>query len=300
MFESKQSEAFHAVAELGSFELASKQLFITPSAVTLRVQSLEKELGQLLVIRGKPCVLTKAGQEVFQYLQHTKLLRNTLLQNLQSKSSDNFYKVSVASNADSLATWLLPALKDLLVKEKIVLEIKSDDQTQTYALLESGEVNSAISIEQEPMKGCHSIYLGDMTYILISSPEFKKKWFGQTIQRNQLRHTPVIVFNEKDRMQSDMLMNLYGLPLNSYPSHVIPSPHSFVQAVELGVGYGYAPVMMIKEQLKSGKLVELIPKARNNVALYWHYWKKQSQSMEYITNEIIKNSKRYLDQVNIY
>ena len=42
MLQSKQSEAFLAVAETGSFELAAERLSITASAVTLRVQSLEK------------------------------------------------------------------------------------------------------------------------------------------------------------------------------------------------------------------------------------------------------------------
>lgn len=32
------------------------------SAVSLRVQALEKYLGQILIIRGRPCVLTQAGQ----------------------------------------------------------------------------------------------------------------------------------------------------------------------------------------------------------------------------------------------
>ncbi len=42
MLDSKQCEAFLAVAEVGSFDAAGEHLCITPSAVSLRVQALEK------------------------------------------------------------------------------------------------------------------------------------------------------------------------------------------------------------------------------------------------------------------
>ena len=48
MLDSKQCEAFLAVAELGSFDAAGEHLYITPSAVSLRVQALEKYLGQII------------------------------------------------------------------------------------------------------------------------------------------------------------------------------------------------------------------------------------------------------------
>ncbi len=61
MLDSKQCEAFLAVAEVGSFDAAGEHLCITPSAVSLRVQALEKYLGQILIIRGRPCVLTQGA-----------------------------------------------------------------------------------------------------------------------------------------------------------------------------------------------------------------------------------------------
>ena len=45
MLNHKQCDAFLAVAETGSFDLAAERLCITASAVTLRVQSLEKSWG---------------------------------------------------------------------------------------------------------------------------------------------------------------------------------------------------------------------------------------------------------------
>ncbi len=53
MLDSKQCEAFLAVAEVGSFDAAGEHLCITPSAVSLRVQALEKYLGQIFSVHDK-------------------------------------------------------------------------------------------------------------------------------------------------------------------------------------------------------------------------------------------------------
>lgn len=45
MLNSKQCDAFLAVAETGSFDLAAERLCITAGVVTMRVQSLENPWG---------------------------------------------------------------------------------------------------------------------------------------------------------------------------------------------------------------------------------------------------------------
>lgn len=66
---------FIEVAATGSFIAASERLFVTQSAVSLRVQRLEEELSQKLFLRSKAgAELTPAGQEFEKYaLGHLKL-----------------------------------------------------------------------------------------------------------------------------------------------------------------------------------------------------------------------------------
>ena len=47
--------AFAAVIELGSFESAAERLHVTPSAVSQRIKALKQRVGQVLVVRQKPC-----------------------------------------------------------------------------------------------------------------------------------------------------------------------------------------------------------------------------------------------------
>ena len=294
MLDRKQCEAFLAVAETGSFEHAGLKLCITPSAVTLRVQALEKDLGQLLLIRGRPCVLTQSGQQMLEYLQHTKRLEQDFLHNLTGKSEANYFKTVIASNADSLATWLLPVLKDVLIKEKIILEIQVDDQSLTYALLEKGTVSACISMESKPMKGCQAEYLGAMRYRMVSTAQFQKKWFADGISRDSLRHAPAIIFNHKDHIHFDVLLKTYGLSKGTYPYHLIPSAESFVTAIRLGLGYGMVPELQLKMEREDSNIIGLFPELTVDIPLYWHHWNQQSAPLNNLTEYMIRNAKSVL------
>ncbi len=67
-----------------------------------------------------------------------------------------FYQINIATNADSLATWLLPLLQSTLIEQKIVVHFQVDDQSQTHHLLEAGLVNACVTDESQAMKGCVS------------------------------------------------------------------------------------------------------------------------------------------------
>lgn len=61
-------KTFMEVAATGSFVSASDRLFVTQSAVSLRIQRLEDSLGHLLFTRSKAgAILTPAGQEFERY-----------------------------------------------------------------------------------------------------------------------------------------------------------------------------------------------------------------------------------------
>ena len=289
MLQSKHSEAFLAVAETGSFDLAAERLHITASAVTLRVQALEKNLGHLLIIRERPCRVTQAGQQLLTHLQQTKVLEQELLEQLMGKSaSSQFYTLNIATNADSLATWLLSTVRPLLHKEKIVLQLKLADQTQTHHLLEAGLVNACISTKRESLKGCEVKVLGAMRYHMVASPDFVSRYFANGIHRENLKHAPAVIFNEQDQMHHDVIYTRYGLSMAQYPHHLIPSSNAFLESIELGLGFGMVPEFQFNEHAKAGKLIDIMPDAQTDVMLYWHHWKKQSEQLEKLTAQIIE------------
>ena len=297
MLSSKSCEAFLAVAESGSFDEAAQRLCITASAVTLRVQALEKDLGQILLLRERPCRVTQAGQKLLEHLQHQRLREQNLLQQFMGQSSQHeFHQFSIATNADSLSTWLLKVLQSTLIEHNIALKLSLDDQTQTHQLLETGLVNACISTESTAMKGCEVHYLGQMTYRMVATPSFVERWFKDGIHRDALRHAPAIIFNGKDLMHHQVILNLFGLNQQSYPHYFIPSSTAFVEAVHLGLGFGLVPEYQIGDDLQSGKLIEIMPNAKTEMKLYWHHWKQQSALLQQLTLDLLEKAHHQMNE----
>lgn len=281
----KDCEAFLAVAESGSFEQAGSKLNLTTAAISLRIQNLERSIGQTLIIRERPCRVTNSGKILVEHLLRQKRQEENILQLIQGKHDQNeFYRIHLATNADSLETWLLPLIASTLKQEKITLQLRIDDQSQTHQLMESGHVTACISSEPQAMKGCISTPLFAMKYLMVCTPEFKKKWFDTGLSRENFRSAPAVIFNDKDQLHTDIMLKLFGLPQTSYPYHYVPSSKSFAEAIELGLGYGLVPELQIRDQLAAEKLICLLPEATQNIDLYWHHWKQQSSQLEKLTH----------------
>ncbi|AXA91443.1 LysR family transcriptional regulator ArgP [Massilia sp. YMA4] len=282
----RQCSAFIAAAETGSFELAAAQLTVTPSAISQRIAALETALGAPLLIRSRPCRATAAGQHLLQYLRRSRLLEAEFLAEIGADDRQPV-QVAIAVNNDTLGTWLLPPLIQILAEQNMTVEILLDDQTYTYSLLEKGEALAGVSSEAQPMRGCTVQPLGVMRYRLLASKSFAQRWFADGFNREAARRAPVLFFDRKDKLQSDFIERQLGLLPGAYPVHYVPSSDPFVRAIRLGLGYGMLPAQQYGDGLETGALVDLCPSAYLDVPLYWHAWRVQSPKLERLGQRIV-------------
>lgn len=283
----KQTAAFRAVVQTGSFEQAAQRLHLTPSAVSQRVRALESSLGSALVVRSRPCRATAVGQRLLQYLKRARMLEAELKADLAERS-DAPLVVVAAVNADSLGTWFFPALAQLLIQERVLLDLTVEDQDHTYSLLETGLAIACISTEPKPMRGCTAEPLGSMRYRLVAAAAFQQQHFPHGLTREAARQAPVVAYTRKDALQSSFLLRRLGLPEGAYPCHYVPGTEPRFSAIRYGLGYGMVPELLLKDALASGEIVDLAPQAPLDVALYWHTWKVQSPRMEYLSRKVIE------------
>lgn len=292
----RQCAALLAVIESGSFDQAADVLHITASAVSQRISSLEKCFGGPLLIRGRPCRATPAGQRLLQHLRRVAEMEQELAGEFEPRPGAPITPVSIAlaANADSLDSWVLPTLSDFLIRENILLDVSIDDQQHTHVLLESGMVLGCISVEPQAMRDCQAEALGSMRYQPVASPAFCARWFPQGMQRDSARLAPVLTFNRKDTLQSQFLLEHFGLPENAYPCHRIPATASYNRAVTLGLGWGMIPELMLRDLPGGSGLVRLAPQHTVDVALYWHSWKVQSPRLARLSATLVESARQAL------
>ncbi len=261
-----------ALVDEGSFERAARRLAVTQSAVSQRLRALEGQLGRPLVVRARPLRLTEPGKVLLRYARQLQALRTDLAQELDAEAALGQDRLPIAVNADSLATWVLPAL-DGLVQAGAPLELLVDDQDFTHGWLREGEVLGCVSTVAEASRGCRASLLGVMRYGAVASPAFVAGKLPQGLNRGHLAQLPFLIFNRKDDMQHQWVSKAFGVRAPRLRQVFVPSSEAFVQAASMGWGLGMAPLIQVRRQLHDGSLVRVMPECTLDVALYWHQWK---------------------------
>jgi LysR family transcriptional regulator (chromosome initiation inhibitor) len=264
MFDPAQLAALAAVHRRGSFDLAAADLHVTPSAISQRIKALEEATGTLLIRRERPCTATETGRRLVRHHDETALLNAALAQDLRQVIQTPTLRIAV--NADSLATWVIPALA---ATQGFLFDIVIDDQDTSQALLRSGEVAAAITGHPGPLQGCDTLPLGTLRYRATASPAYVARWFAGGVTASALGTAPALRFNDKDRLQAQWAAR-HGQTA-ALPSHRLTSSHGFVDACLAGLGWGLNPEPLIAAHLTSGALIDLAPHEPLDTPLYWQW-----------------------------
>jgi LysR family transcriptional regulator (chromosome initiation inhibitor) len=263
--------ALAAVIREGSFERAARILHVTPSAISQRIRQLEERAGCALVVRGQPCTATEAGRRLCQHVDRVRLLEQDLHGALPTLGERDVARVAVpiAVNADSLVTWLGPAIAAFGASHPVLMDVTVDDQEHTNAWLRSGAVLAAVTGSKNPPSGCDSTPLGAMRYVAAASPAFIARYFQAGVGAGSLALAPSLVFNTKDALQDHWVRRLCHRHVE-LPRHRLPSPHAFVTAGLAGMGWAMHAEALIAPHLKNGTLVALVQDKPLDIPLYWH------------------------------
>lgn len=278
-----------AVVDEQSFDAAAAVLHVTPSAVSQRIKSLEQRTGRVLLLRTKPITLTPSGQVLARYARSLTQLEQDALTELGLGSPTR--TLSIAVNADSLATWFLPALSRIPPTHTISFDLQREDQDHTAALLREGLVMAAVTASPQPVQGCTSHRLGRMRYRAMASPSFVARWLTPPLATS-LPTAPVILFDRKDDLQDRFLRALTRRRNFTMTRHHIPASESFVDAVAAGLGWGMVPE--IQAAARADALVDLAPDRPLDVPLHWQQWKLDSPALAAVATAVAEGAKEAL------
>ena len=287
-----QLRALDATVREGTLEAAARALHITPSAVSQRLRALEVATGRILVVRTKPVQVTESGRAVLRLARQIDLLTADVARELGGDPSPaRLPTLPIAVNADSMATWALPALAPLAAD--VCFDLHREDQEHTSPLLRSGTVMAAVTADAEAVPGCTSTRLGGMRYRPMAAPGFARRWFPAGPTREALAQAPVVVFDRKDDLQHRYLHTQCGPDVDP-PVHYVPASADFVAAIALGLGWGMVPDLQTRGL--TAELVPLDPDGSVDVVLYWQQWRLRSPTLDRVRAAVLAAAARELDQ----
>jgi LysR family transcriptional regulator, chromosome initiation inhibitor len=292
-FDPDALECLAAIVEEGGFERAAQRLSITQSAVSQRLRALESQVGTVLIVRSRPLRPTAAGQLLLKHTKMLRLLRADLERDLKELAPSSLggareeERISIAINADSIATWALQALTEL-AQQGLPMEIITDDQDFTHEWLRQGQVLGCVTTLKQALRGCKVVALGAMEYVAVAAPAFAQERLGDgetavLLTAHNFRDVPFVAFNRKDDMQSEFVGKAFGLKRVLLNQLFLPSSEGQVRAVLAGWGVAVVPRLLVQGLLDESRLVNIAPAFTLPIQLYWHCWNLQSEVLDALT-----------------
>ena len=293
-------ECLAAIIEEGGFERAAQRLNVTQSAVSQRLRALEAQVGSVLIVRSRPLRPTSAGQLLLKHTKQLRLLRADLERDLQELAPSapgghrQDERISVAINADSIATWAMGALHDL-VRQRLPLEIIVDDQDFTQEWLRSGQVLGCVTTLKQALRGCKMVPLGAMHYVAVASASYAQQYLPRGLTPHNFREVSFLSFNRKDDMAAEFVARAFGLKRVALNHLFVPGSEAQMRAVAAGWAVGVMPELMAREALHSGELVNLAPGHSLPIQLYWHCWNLESVVLDALTGALTSTAAQALE-----
>ncbi len=256
---------FRKVVETGSFTRAAKELRISVAWTAKNIEKLEESLGTTLLTRStRHLRLTEAGQVCYE----TAGRMIDELQGLQEKLSEEAIvpngkiKISVPQ---ILAVYGMGHIVAEFGKTypQIKLEIAVNDR---FVDLQSEGFDFVFRITTD-LKDSRALVrsLGTIQRVLCASPEYLKV-HGSPGKLEDLSNHQCLVyswFSEPDLWNFKKRGSNIKIPPNAHMS--VNNSSLIKDAVLSGGGIGYIPEFVVRDEIKKGQLVPLIPDAETDV-----------------------------------
>ena len=254
---------FYYVATTLSFSEASRQLFISQSAVSQSIKTLEKKLGHTLFIRStKKVLLTPEGELL---LEHVKPALLMLDEGEALLSGNNMLKGQLRIGAsDTICRYFLIEYFRRFHQSYPDVRIKVTNSTSIgcVELLEKGQVNLIVCNSPNSRLGNHMKVkvLKDFHDVFVGDPDcFAFKHLPCSLK--ELLEYPILMLSSKSTT-SEYLYHTFAVhDLKLLPEVELNSNDLLMDLARIGLGIACVPDYMLdpEDSLKPIPLTEQLP-----------------------------------------
>ena len=265
-------KVFYHVAITLSFSEASKQLFISQSAVSQSIKVLEKKLNQKLFIRStKRVQLTPEGEILFKHIEPAMNLIKQGENQLLEAHTLNGGQLRIGASDTICRYYLVPYL-NRFHKQFPHVHIKVTNQTSIACAsqLEHGQVdfivvnypNSALSSTHIPrvINEFHDVFVANRQYFPLD---------GQEASLASLQKYPILMLDRKSTTSEFLHAMFQRSHLDLVPEIELSSNDLLIDLARIGLGIAFVPDFCIPTDDKDlfvVKLKEELPKRQMVVA----------------------------------
>jgi len=246
---------FCVAARYESFRTAGEELFITASAVSHQIKSLEEELGQQLFERGsRELKLTDTGKSLYEEVGPLIDQLNTAVASYKGGIARSSVRISVQPFFAS--EYFVPRLSEFTAENpEIDIQVgTSDKSTEKHP----ADADLSIRLFRTPPSNMPSDLLFPLRMVPAGSPEFKKE---MTVRNKKIVSEFPIIVHETHPKAWSQWARAAGIELPENNKIIrLDSTIAVLRAAQRGIGAALVPVPMGNLWLKEGSIVRLFKK----------------------------------------
>lgn len=246
-------KVFYYVATTLSFSEASKQLYISQSAVSQSIKALEKKLGQLLFVRStKNVQLTPAGQILLKHIEPAiHMIRRGENQILDSESL-GLGQLHIGATDTICRYFLVPYLKQFHQKfPHVPIKVTNASSLSCVDLLEQGKVDLIVTNEPNSKLSPSHVRKTVCAFrdVFIANPAFFDLT-GKDISFQELNRYPILMLSRKSTT-SEFLRSLFlHHQLELVPEIELTSNDLLIDLAKIGLGIAFVPDYCLQPEEK--------------------------------------------------
>ena len=253
-------KVFYHVAATLSFSEASKQLFISQSAVSQSIKVLEKKLNQTLFIRStKKVQLTPEGEILLKHIEPAINLIQKGENQLLEANTLNGGQLRIGASDTICRYYLIPYLGQFHKQyPNVHIKVTNQNSIECARLLENGQVdfiitnypNSGLSNAQNirVINEFRDVFVANRQYFPLE---------GQKVSLEKLQTYPILMLDRKSTT-SEFLHHIFQKhQLDLVPEIEISSNDLLIDLARIGLGIAFVPDFCIPADDKDLFIVDL-------------------------------------------
>jgi DNA-binding transcriptional LysR family regulator len=237
-------EAFYWVASLKSISRAADKLFLTQSAMSSRIATLEDELGVLLLDRrDKQFKLTAAGARFLVYAEKLLQLQREVKAEMGS-GAPLAVSMRIGAIESVLHSWLIPWLEKLR-NDQPGLELELTVETTPILMdhIQRGTLDLVFAVLPASADGVRNRALPTMEMAFVGNPALHNK---RKYRLDELAEMELLTFQKGSQPHVTLLDLFRQHQLEPKRVHAISSISAMVQLVQGGFGVALLPRVAVQ------------------------------------------------------
>ena len=278
---------FCIAARYESFRTAGEELFITASAVSHQIKSLEEELGvQLFDRNSRDLSLTEVGQSLYEDVGPLMDQMNTIVAGYKKGSTSSSIRVSVQPFFAS--EYFVPRLSEFTARHpEIDIQVGTSDESSEKL---PSDADLAIRLFRSPPSDIPSNLLFPLRLVAAGSPSFKK---SMVVKKKAIVSEFPIIVHETHPKAWAQWSTAAGIELPAKMRVTrLDSMIAVVRAVEQGIGAAMVPIPLSDLWFKQGSIVRLFDKELVSDLSYYLVCKEDranDESIRLLQDWIVQN-----------